>query len=461
VATALTATAGAVATSLAIFASGQAQPTLLIAKSGTNQIQKPILLTNNQLAQQTNNPVTPATQLPANAQLSRIRPFQVNIPDATIQAIMKRVRDYQAPDQFSGADWNSGPSPQFMQALLDYWKNGYDWRKAEAQINRFPNFKAEIDGEQLHFIYERGSGSNPQPIILLHGWPHNFAAFLDVIEPLAHPERFGVNPEDGLTVIVPSFPNTGFSGKSAQPLGTRAIAERMHKLMTEVLGYDKYFVQGGDWGSWVGTWMALNHPTNVKGLHLNHVYIRHDGAPLGSGRLGNIKPTDEERAFVAEEARTFAGFQAAYFYQLSARPQSVAYAIADSPVGSAAWYIDKFYLWSDHSQRSFEQIFTKDQLLTQIMVNLVTSTDDSAMWIYKGFANEGVMTLPPGRRIKVPVAFLATHDPFNKPAPPTLIKRDYNLVQWTVASESGHWPMMERPDLFVADVRKFTKSVRD
>ncbi|WP_434054433.1 MAG: epoxide hydrolase [Roseibium sp.] len=386
--------------------------------------------------------------------------FVIDVPQATLDRIRQRVADAVLADPIPGETNAMGPTAAYMQDLRTHWLNAYDWRATERRINRFDHYRAEIEGEALHYIVEEGSGPNPRRLLLLHGWPHNFISFLDIIEPLAHPERFGGRVEDAFTVVVPSFPGTGFSDKPATPLGPKAIGVRLHTLMTEVLGFDRYMMQGGDWGALVASWMAVGAPNEVEAIHLNHLLLRPEGAWLGSGQLGKIPdPSEEERAFVAAEAAAFASPTASYFPMQSARPQSIAHALADSPMGSAAWYADKFLQWVDTSQRTATDIIDHDTLLDQVMVNLVTGTDDTALWIYHGAALEMPWTLPERVKVEVPTGFAAFPDPFIAPPPRSLAERSYNVTWWREETEGGHWPMIERADLFVDSLRQFARTL--
>lgn len=386
--------------------------------------------------------------------------FVIDVPQQTLDEIYRRVRDARLADPIPGETNAFGPTAAYMQDLRNHWVHDYDWRATERRLNAFKHFRTQVEGEALHFIVEEGSGTNPRPLMLLHGWPHNFISFLDVIEPLAHPERFGGRVEDAFTVVLPSFPGTGFSDKPAVPLGPRAIGNRLHQLMTEVLGFEQYMIQGGDWGALIASWMAIEAPQSVEAIHLNHLLLRPEGAWLGSGQLGSIStPSEEERRFIAEEGAAFSSPTASYLPLQSARPQSIAHAFADSPIGSAAWYADKFLQWTDTTQRNATDVINFDTLLDQVMVNLVTGTDDTAMWIYHGAALEIPWTLPQGARVVVPTGFAAFPDPFVAPPPPALAERSYNITWRREEVEGGHWPMIERPDLFIDSLRTFARTL--
>ena len=264
-------------------------------------------------------------------------PFTIDVPDATIQRIFERVRLYEWPEAPEDGGWAYGTNLDYMKELAAYWVSVYDWRAEEAKLNRLSHFIAGTEGTALHFVCERGSGTDPMPLMLIHGWPGSFFEFAHVVEPLAHPERFGGNAEDAFDVIVPSLPGYGFSSKPKGPIGPRTIAGQFHALMSEVLGYERYLAQGGDWGSAVSAWLGFDHPDSCRGVHLNMILTR--GAE-------SVPETEEEERWDTESRRLFKR-EGAYFSVQSTKPLSLAYAMMDSPVGVAAWIIEKFAAWSD------------------------------------------------------------------------------------------------------------------
>lgn len=388
-------------------------------------------------------------------------PFLIDVPRAKLDAIRERVRAYpwDALQMPVDSGWQYGVPLPYLQDLAAHWTTAYDWREHERALNRFSHFRASVEGLDLHFVHERGSGRRPQPLLLLHGWPYSFASFADLIEPLTHPERAGGDAEDGFDVVVASLPGYGFSGKPDRPLGPRRMGDLLDRLMTGVLGYDRYLVQGGDWGGYIASRLGFDHAAHVAGVHSHSFMVRHDGAPLGSGQTGPSPATEEERAFVEREQQVF-GVEGAYSLIQGTRPQTLAYAMLDSPVGAAAWIVEKFYAWADRRERPFEQIFTLDRLLTEVMVYLVTDTFNTAAWIYAAAFPEGSATLPPGQRVEAPTAFAAFPDPVFGAPPRSFMEYSHNVVQWTAMPRGGHFPFLETPDLFLEDVRRFGRLVR-
>jgi microsomal epoxide hydrolase len=344
--------------------------------------------------------------------------------------------------------WAYGANLDFMRALCVYWSDQYNWRKWEAELNRFPQFIAEADGLDIHFYREVGSGPSPTPLILSHGWPGSVFEFLHIIDKLAHPEKHGGDAKDAFTVVVPSLPGYGWSGKPKRPIGPRTTAKHFDALMTNVLNLPGYIAQGGDWGSAVSGWMAYDS-ANCRAAHLNMFGWRSPG----------VHPeTDAEKQYTAQAAALFQA-EGAYFQEQMTKPQTLSYAMMDSPVGAAAWIVEKFHGWSD-TRKGFEAAYTKDQLLTNVMIYLVTRTFNTATWMYRGLFEDFAGTpVPEHARIEKPVA-IANFPVDLIPWPPrSLVERHVNVTQWTDFTEGGHFAALERPDDLVADIRKFARSL--
>ncbi|MEV5546437.1 epoxide hydrolase family protein [Streptomyces sp. NPDC052309] len=387
-----------------------------------------------------------------------ITPFKIRVPQAKLDRIMERVRSYEWFEAPNG-DSDFGIPPHYMRDLVDYWANTYDWRKQERDLNRLPQYRVEIDGDPIHYIHEPGSGRNPAPLILLHGWPVTHQAFARMVEKLAHPERFGGDPEDGFDVVVPSMPGFGFSDRLIRPLGPRATADRLHLLMTKVLGYEHYVVHGGDWGGLVAEWMGVRHPQHVEGIHLNLAFYRHAGAAFGSGQTGTGQATAAELDWARSEQAAFER-EFAYFQLQAGDPLTVSYAMMDSPVGQAAWILDKLLLWADHRGRDLKDLFSFDTVLTEVMIYLVTGTFYTAATIYRAIGEEGPITFGAGERIEVPVGFAAFPDPHCPPPPRELVEKSRHIVHWTDMPRGGHFPSLEEPDLLTQDLRQFHRALK-
>jgi microsomal epoxide hydrolase len=337
-----------------------------------------------------------------------------------------------------------------MKKFCDYWVDEYSWRQQEAAINRLNHFVAPVDDLDIHFIHEKGSGLSPMPLIISHGWPGTVVEFLELVEPLAHPERFGGQVEDAFDVIAPSLPGFGFSGKPSCPIGPRKMADYFNTLMTEVLGYKTYLAQGGDWGGAISSWLGFDHAPACQAIHINILTMRTPGGPEGS----------EEEAWAAQfEADQV--MQNGYRTQQATKPQTLSYAMMDSPVGIAAWIIEKFNSWSDTEGNDIESVHSKDAMLTNIMIYLVTDTFNTASWIYYGRRKEGGRVLSPkGSRVEVPTACALFPAELLAWPPRSYAERIYNIKQWTKMPRGGHFAAMEQPKLLINDIRTFARTLR-
>lgn len=373
-----------------------------------------------------------------------IKPYLIDIPDARLSAIRRKVAAYdwsQLPDL---GGWRSGVGVQDLKRLVSYWLESYDWRRVERRLNQLPNFITEIEGEHLHFLHVRGDGSRP-PVLLLHGWPGSYLEFEQLLEPLA---------ADGHDVIVPSLPGFAFSKPITGVIGPRRAAELMHGLMVQLFGDTRFIVQGGDWGSGIAGWMAHDRPEALLGIHLNMADLL---------TQGTVATTAEEQEFVAQR-KVILDWETAYNHQQETRPQTLAVALADSPVGAAGWILEKIGTWADLPKTAGEtpdlwSTFTEEALLTNIMLYLAPSSMVSATWMYHGKRLEASNKYPTGTRIQVPTAFAAFRDPVFIPPPRSYAEKTYNLVQWTDMPAGGHFAAWEQPRLLLEDLRAFIAKV--
>jgi len=376
-----------------------------------------------------------------------IKPFKLEIPDKTIQNIYSKVKNYPWHEMPDDGGWDYGTNLDYMKEFSDYWINKFDWKKTEGKLNKFKNFKSNINGIDIHFIHEKGSGSNPKPLLLSHGWPGSIIEFLHIIDKLAHPEKFGGKEEDAFDVIVPSLPGYGFSGRPANPIGPRKMAGIFNLLMTNVLGYKKYIAQGGDFGATIATWLAYDFPNKMLGIHINILIIRHPDGPQ----------TKEEKDW-QERFKKEQRIEDGYRTQQATKPQTLSYAMMDSPVGVAAWIIEKMRGWSDIKNGDIESVYSKDILLSNIMIYLVTNTFNTASWIYYGRREEGGRTLPKEHLpLKVPTAVALFPKEYLEWAPRSYVERIYNIQQWTEMPKGGHFAALEQPDLLIKDIKDFAR----
>ena len=382
--------------------------------------------------------------------MTPIQPFSINVPDRIISDIRRRVVDFPWHEMPEDGGWAYGTNLDYMKELCTYWVEQFDWRKQETIINSFSQFTAKVDELDVHFIHERGSGSAPLALIISHGWPGSIIEFLDMIDPLAHPERYGGNIEDGFDVIVPSLPGFGFSGKPPRPYGPRRMASIFDKLMTEVLGYGNYIAQGGDWGGAISSWLGYEHAPACCAIHLNIMTMRHVDGPKGA----------EEKEW-ADKFEKEQELENGYRTQQATKPQTLSYAMMDSPVGVAAWIVEKFHSWSDTKGDDIESAHTKDALLANIMIYLITRTFNTASWIYYGRKEEGGRILSRDRkRVEVPTGCALFPAEMLSWPPRSYVDRVYNVTHWTKMPRGGHFGAMEQPDLLIEDIRAFARSLR-
>ena len=378
-----------------------------------------------------------------------IKSYKLSVTNNTLNQIYNKVKKYPWTKIQNIKGWELGTNLKYLKEISKYWITKFNWRKQEKKINRFSNFLTKVDGINIHFIKEKGSGSNAMPLLILHGWPGSIVEFLDIIEKLAHPERFGGKKEDAFDVIVPSLPGFGFSSSSKKPYGPRKIAKIMNKFMTKNLGYKKYLSQGGDWGATICNWLAYDHSKFCKAIHINCLTMRHPkGTKTKQEKKWEIKFTKEQ---VMQEG---------YRTQQATKPQSLSYAMIDSPVGTAAWILEKFFSWSDIQNNKINKVYSKDILLTNIMIYLVTNTFNTASWIYFGRREEGGRFFPKKfKKIKVPTAVAEFPKEMSEWPPKSYVKRIFNLKRWTKMKKGGHFAALEQPMLLVKDIRIFAKSI--
>ena len=379
-----------------------------------------------------------------------IRPFQIEVPVETLELIRRQVASYAWHEMPDDGGWAYGANLAYMKELCAYWLDEFDWRVQEAAINRFAHFIAPVDGIDLHFIHEKGSGPAPMPLIISHGWPGSIVEFLKIIEPLAHPERFGGSSEDAFDVIAPSLPGFGFSGRPPRPIGPRKIARLFDTLMTDVLEYPSYLAQGGDWGGAISSWLGFEHAPACRAIHINIFTMRPPNGPQSR----------EEEAWATQFKRDQL-MEDGYRTQQATKPQTLSYAMMDSPVGVAAWIIEKFNSWSDTVGDNIESVYTKDELLTNIMVYLVTKSFNTASWIYYGRREEGGRVLSPdGQRVEVPTAAALFPAELLAWPPRSYAERVYNITRWTEMPRGGHFAALEQPTLLIDDIRAFARTLR-
>jgi epoxide hydrolase len=388
---------------------------------------------------------------PATGSDAAIHPFTIRVPDAVLTDLKIRLKSPRYPDALQGDGWTYGTDIGYLKQLVAYWRDHFDWRAQERALNRFEQFTTNIDGVTIHFLHRRSKEPNAFPLLITHGWPGSFVEFAKVIGPLTDPAAHGGRSADAFDVVIPSIPGFAFSEKPREPgYDTARIGAIEAKLMAR-LGYQRYGVQGGDWGSIIGTQVALNDAPHVAGLHIN---MCTGAAPAGADPNEGLSDAEKARLRVRQ---TFQAEETGYQQIQGTKPQTIGIALNDSPVGLAAWIVEKFRTWCDCDGNP-DTIFTKDELLTNITLYWVTQTAASSARIY--YESRHATPDPGGpRRIEVPTACAD----FPKEiiwAPRRWLERRYNITRWTMMPRGGHFAAFEQPALLVDDMRAFFRTVR-
>eukprot|EP01104_Vermistella_antarctica_P016699 TRINITY_DN5749_c0_g1_i1.p1 TRINITY_DN5749_c0_g1~~TRINITY_DN5749_c0_g1_i1.p1 ORF type:complete len:513 (+),score=79.12 TRINITY_DN5749_c0_g1_i1:195-1733(+) len=391
--------------------------------------------------------------------------FEIRVPQNLLEDLQERLQRARFPDQLRDARWSYGTELTYLRDLVRYWKTEYSWRKAEQLLNTFDHFKTDIDGIGVHFIYEKSPRENAVPLLMLHGWPGSVFEFYKVIRPLTNPTVYGGNSSDAFHVICPSMPGYGFSDAPSAPgFDVRSVALTFIKLMSR-MQIDNYIVQGGDWGAIVASYMALEDPEHCIGIHLNLAVA---GPPM-DGPLStawtlaslflwpSLSFTEEERRGI-EALKAFQKEESGYQEIQGTKPQTLGYALTDSPVGLCAWMIEKFRTWSD-SKGIIENAFTKDELLTNVMIYWTTGTITSSTRLYCESKRSGRFG-PVETRVEVPTGIAMFPAEIYRP-PRKWVDAKYNVIHWTDMPEGGHFAAMEQPNLLVNDIRVFARLVRE
>ena len=377
-------------------------------------------------------------------------PFRVEAHERAIADLRNRLSCTRWPDQIPDSAWDYGADGSYLQSLCGYWRTAFDWRAFEDRFNRFPQFITDIDGQKIHFFHVRSPEADARPLILSHGWPGSVAEFLDVLGPLTDPAAHGGDRHDAFHVVAPSLPGFGFSGPTRERgYDSRRIAAAFDRLMVQ-LGYSRYFAQGGDKGTRISILLGANYPERVPAIHLNLV-----SAPP-------LDPANPQRGLTAEEVAEldrmaeFTLRETGYQQIQRTKPQSLAYGLTDSPVGLAAWIVEKFRGWSDCGG-DVERSFSRDRLLDNINVYWLTGTINSSMRLYYEDHGPGRAEVLPD--VKVPVGH--AHFPAEIiTCPRQWAEARFNITRWTNMPRGGHFPAMEVPELFVGEVRAFFRDHR-
>jgi pimeloyl-ACP methyl ester carboxylesterase len=379
-----------------------------------------------------------------------IVPFKIQVSDAVLADLKRRLVQARFGDEFPDAGWDYGTNLAYLKSLIEYWRDKYDWRAQEKRLNMFDQFKTNIDGVDIHFIHQRSKNPNAMPLLLLNGWPSSIIEYEKVI---------GTLTADSFHVVIPSMPGFGFSGKPRERSYDPERIARMWVQLMARLGYTRYAAHGSDWGNGIATRVALDDPTHVVALHLAGC----GGAPAAAA--ANVG--DQARSSFPNSAVN-AAHNLGYQEIQSTKPQTLGQALSDSPAGLASWIIEKWYGWSDHDG-DLEKVFTKDELLTNIMIYWVTNSGTSSARIYYESRHMlgGLAPTPfprPEGRVSIPTgcgSFPLQYDrrgsrlDTNSAEARKAAEARYNVVRFTTMPHGGHFPAFEQPKLWVDDIRAF------
>ena len=378
------------------------------------------------------------------------QPFKIEIADEVLEDMRRRIADTRWPDEIPNSDWDYGSNMAYVRELADYWLNEFDWRKQEATLNEFSQFKADVEGMSIHYIHERGKGPNPIPLVITHGWPSTFFEMYKIIPMLADPAAHGGDAADAFDVIAPSMPSYGFSDRTTERGWSVSRVGDMWVSLMDALGYDKFGAHGGDWGAGVTARLGYSHADRMIGVHVTAVsatpHIDDDSPPL----------THDENEFLRARAQ-WREDEGAYGHIQGTKPQTLSYGLTDSPVGLAAWIVEKFRAWSD-CDGDVESVYTKDELLTNITIYWVTQTISSSVRIYYE-SQRAPLTLGKGEKVSAPSGVARFPKDIGYP-PREYAERVMNLRHWTEMPDGGHFAAMEKPDALVEDLRSFFRPLR-
>jgi microsomal epoxide hydrolase len=361
---------------------------------------------------------------------AEIKPYRISIGDNVLDDLKFRLRNTRWPEAELVDDWSQGAPLQWIREVCRYWAEEYDWRQREARLNRFAQFTTEIDGLDIHFLHVRSPHPGAMPLIITHGWPGSVVEFQRAMPLLA---------AQGFDLVIPSLPGYAWSGRPQGPIGAGDVARIWRTLMTDVLGYRRFGAQGGDWGSAVTFRLGREHQDVVAAIHLNLFQALRPQGP------DEVDESDYWRRVGELTMR-----ESAYMLEHMTKPQTIGLALHDNPVGWAAWVIEKFHGWSDR-RKPFEQSFSKDQLITNLMTYLVNDAVISSIWLYRGIVGE----VPNAGRVEVPTGLALYPGEFYPYPSRAAAERAFNLQRWTEMTKGGHFAAMEEPQDFAADVGSF------
>ena len=389
----------------------------------------------------------------ADASDAEIRPFRIAVPDEDLDDLRRRVRASRWPDELPGVGWSRGVPLDYLKQLAAYWADGYDWREQEARLNQFPQFTTTIDGQPIHFLHVRSPEPEALPLVVTHGYPGSVAEFTEIVGPLTDPRAHGGDPADAFHLVAPSLPGFGFSIPVREPGWAMARTTRAWAELMALLGYGRYGAQGGDIGAGVTGMLGSADPEHVVGLHLNSDPLAIAAVALPpADQADKAAVTDAHKASL-QRMREFQADGLGYLQLQTTRPQTLAYALTDSPVGQLAWIVEKFKEWTDPAAELPEDAVDRDQLLTNVSLYWLTGTGaTAAQFLYEA---AHAHDWPTPSAIPQGWAVFASDELVRR-----LVDPEGKLAHWSEFDRGGHFAAMEAPDLLVEDVRAFFRGLR-
>lgn len=378
--------------------------------------------------------------------------FKIDVSGGDLEDLDRRLNNIRWPSSLDDNSWDDGTSLTFLKEMSDYWRDGFDWRSVEARLNKLPHFKAMVNDLEIHFIHQKGKGPSPFPLIMTHGWPGSFLEMEEILPLLTDPGAHGGDPADAFDLVVPSLPGYGFSqAPKSAGVGTYEIAALWEQLMRS-LGYDRFGAQGGDIGASVSTWMAYRYPDQTAGIHLNFIMASFQ-PPLGKD-LPSISKEEQDYLDVSAD---WARREGAYSHLHGTKPQTLAYGVTDSPIGLAAWIVEKFRSWSDCGGDVISA-FSMETLLTEISLYWFGKNLEASFRLYKESHNRP-MQFKAAERVAPPLA--VAHFAKELPTPPrSWVERVYNVTRWTEFDRGGHFAALEQPQKLAQDIRAHFRGLR-
>ena len=381
---------------------------------------------------------------------TEIRSFRIDVPQVDLEDLRDRLARTRWPDELPDVGWSYGVPLGYVKELADYWRTSYDWRRHEARLNQLAQFTTTIDGANVHFLHVRSPEPDALPLVITHGWPGSIVEYLELVGPLADPRGHGGDPGDAFHLVLPTIPGYGFSGPTHETgWNARRVARAFAALMAR-LGYARYGAHGGDWGSRISRDLGVIDPDRVVGVHVT-------GVPGQPAPEDVATLTDEERSRL-DRGRRFRDDGAGYAQLQATRPQTLAYALTDSPAGQLAWIVEKFKEWTDSSDAP-EDAVDRDLLLTNVTIYWLTATAGSSARLYYEAGHTGEWGAP-AEPSRTPTGVMAFPHEIALPIR-RFAERKNDIVQWTEFDRGGHFAAMEEPDLVLGDVRTFFRRFRE